>query len=197
MGGRSSQFGRKFDRGREVFKRLITRMEVLGPDRGQVVPTLRGLQVASEAVMVREDAQVLLDPLPPQVLDRRGGGRMELATPPLQERSVGDFLDQGVREPHPVRLPVAFEQTYADKLVYLGVSFSADQVLEQRHLDTARPSTDAAVSTSRAPVPSTSSRARITFSIVVGSSMLAWPHPSHLKKSLRGRRFRRASGSAR
>ena len=116
-----------------MLERLVARMEVLGPDRGQVVPTLRRLQVAGETVMMREDAEVLVDPLPPQVLDRRGGGRMELATPPSQQRPVRDFLDQGVREPHLVWLPVGLEQTHADELVDLGVRFSPDQLLEQRH----------------------------------------------------------------
>ena len=125
---------------------------------------------------MREETEVLVDPLRPQLLDRRRGRGVQLSPPALQQRPVRDLLDQRVREPHLVRLPVAFEQTRAHQLVRLRHGDRTRPTARAAAARPPRPSTDAAVITSRAVASwSASSRARITFSIVFGSSTLASP----------------------
>jgi hypothetical protein len=85
-------------------------VQAFGPFGGEVVPSTSRLQVSGASVMMREEAQVLVDPLRPQLLDRRGGRGMQLSASALQQRPVRDLLDQRVGEPHLVGLTVAFEQ---------------------------------------------------------------------------------------
>ena len=135
VGRRPPEFGRELDRRGEVREGLVARVQAFGPFGGEVVPSTGRLQVAGASVMVREEAEVLVDPLRPQLLDRRGGGRVELAAPALQQRPVRDLLDQRVREPHLVGLTVAFEQAGAHQLVRLGAGIGSDQTLEQGQVD--------------------------------------------------------------
>ena len=131
----ASELEREVDRRGQVFERLVARVQAFGPDRGQVVPASCRLGVAGPTVMKREEAERLIDPFGPQLLDRRSGRRVQLAPPPLQQRPVRDLLDQRVREPQLVRLPVAFEQAGAHQLVRFGAGVGSDQPLEEGQVD--------------------------------------------------------------
>jgi hypothetical protein len=135
VGRRLAELGRELERRGEVREGLVAGVQAFGPFGGEVVPSTSRLQIAGGSVMMREKPEVLVDPLGPQLLDRRGGRGMQLSAPALQQRPVRDLLDQRVREPHLVWLTVSFEQAGAHQLVRLRPGIGPDQTLEQGQVD--------------------------------------------------------------
>ena len=130
VGRRPAELGRELDRRGEVREGLVAGVQAFGPFGGQVVPSTSRLEVAGASVMMREEAEVLVDP---------PGHRSSIAAAAVacssrrRRFSSDPYATSWISacENHLVWLTVTFEQAGAHELVRLSLGIRPDQLLEQ------------------------------------------------------------------